>query len=320
MPAASPTVREAGRASGGGAVRADEGAVRRGSGAAPSPATAPVSASIPRGVRLTTADPDAAAAVVELVRASGLSTAQDAFVAFALASPAMRTWLAWQGERPVGTALALALGETGWIANVAVLPEARGRGTGGALTEAALAWLVAAGARGVHLLATELGQPVYERLGFAAEGGVYDKYTVPMGLAPFAGEQPAVGRGALKTALAIDAAATGERRAALIAPFAARVRATHDRDAGYALALPWGGGPIVALDDATARALWWRLYGSHAGLRWTVPAGNRAARLLARSYDLRPTGQSVRMRYGVGAALAPVRLERIWATWSGGFG
>src|SRR5262245_13644512 len=57
-------------------------------------------------------------------------------------------------------------GATGWVGGVAVVPEARRAGLGRALTEAAVAWLLEHGASTIRLYATDMGRPVYERLGF----------------------------------------------------------------------------------------------------------------------------------------------------------
>ena len=61
-------------------------------------------------------------------------------------------------------------GATGWIGALGVAPEARRRGLGRALTEAAIARLHARGAATVLLFATDMGRPLYEHLGFATDG------------------------------------------------------------------------------------------------------------------------------------------------------
>ena len=72
------------------------------------------------------------------------------------------------GEPVAGAGLVLAAGVAGVIA-VATLPAARGRGIGGAVT---LATLLEARARGYYvgvLQASEMGYPVYARLGFTEQ-------------------------------------------------------------------------------------------------------------------------------------------------------
>jgi ribosomal protein S18 acetylase RimI-like enzyme len=58
-------------------------------------------------------------------------------------------------------------GLSGTISNVCVEHRYRGRGYGGALTEAALAWLTTAGAEVVDLHATPDSENLYHSLGFA---------------------------------------------------------------------------------------------------------------------------------------------------------
>ncbi|NAZ38290.1 GNAT family N-acetyltransferase [Rubellimicrobium sp. CFH 75288] len=87
--------------------------------------------------------------------------------------------LAREGGRAIGTARLLLRGEVGKIGRVAVLPEARGRGAGAALMEAALEVLRARGARQARLGSQVHAIPFYERLGFRAEGPVYDDAGIP---------------------------------------------------------------------------------------------------------------------------------------------
>ena len=78
------------------------------------------------------------------------------------------------------------------VFNVATVPGARGRGVGRAVTLAALRDGAAAGCRMAVLQASEMGHPVYERLGFR-DFGAYDIYVRDADLPR---EQPAEPRGA----------------------------------------------------------------------------------------------------------------------------
>lgn len=87
--------------------------------------------------------------------------------------------LATLDGKPVGTARMLIKGDTGKIGRVCVLSEARGKGIGAALIRAAVEEL-----RGLGLKQAKLGSqthaiPFYERLGFVAEGPVYDDAGIP---------------------------------------------------------------------------------------------------------------------------------------------
>jgi GNAT superfamily N-acetyltransferase len=78
----------------------------------------------------------------------------------------MRVWIArLDGVAVAASGLFVAAGVAG-IYNVATVPEARGRGIGRAVTIAALAEGVARGHRTAVLGASEMGYPVYRRLGF----------------------------------------------------------------------------------------------------------------------------------------------------------
>jgi GNAT superfamily N-acetyltransferase len=74
----------------------------------------------------------------------------------------------WDGA-PAGTTTTCVFGDVAWIAMVLVEPALRGRGIGMALLRHALAFLDGQGIATVRLDATPQGQPLYERLGFAAD-------------------------------------------------------------------------------------------------------------------------------------------------------
>ncbi|WP_050348508.1 GNAT family N-acetyltransferase [Arsenicicoccus sp. oral taxon 190] len=74
-------------------------------------------------------------------------------------------WLAVRGGRPVGTSLGIVASGCVTVSAVAVLPEARGRGIGSALTRSVIA---SAPTLPATLSASEDALGVYERLGFVA--------------------------------------------------------------------------------------------------------------------------------------------------------
>jgi ribosomal protein S18 acetylase RimI-like enzyme len=89
------------------------------------------------------------------------------------AHPAFRQFVARAGDgRPGGSTTLFLDGATAGIYHVDVVPEARGRGIGKALTRAALGAAMKAGARQAVLTATELGVALYRSLGFALAGEV----------------------------------------------------------------------------------------------------------------------------------------------------
>ena len=79
--------------------------------------------------------------------------------------------LAWDGERPVGTARLLVKGATGKIGRVCVLAEARGKGLGASLILAALdEFRRVPGLREAILGSQSHATGFYEKLGFVIEG------------------------------------------------------------------------------------------------------------------------------------------------------
>jgi GNAT superfamily N-acetyltransferase len=79
-------------------------------------------------------------------------------------------YVARQNGEAVGCAAATDHGSNTEIDMVAVVPEARGQGLSGKLMAHALADAVERGCRTSTLVATALGRPVYERLGFRGLG------------------------------------------------------------------------------------------------------------------------------------------------------
>jgi len=79
--------------------------------------------------------------------------------------PDVRAYLGFVDGRPVATSVSIRTGGTVGVYNIATIPAARGRGYGTALTwellrDAEPGWDVAV------LQASEMGRPVYERMGF----------------------------------------------------------------------------------------------------------------------------------------------------------
>jgi GNAT superfamily N-acetyltransferase len=79
--------------------------------------------------------------------------------------PIVRAYLAVAGGEPVATAVAIRTGTTLGVYNIATVPEARGHGYGTAVTwnlmrDTEPGWEVAV------LQASDMGRPIYERMGF----------------------------------------------------------------------------------------------------------------------------------------------------------
>ena len=151
----------------------------------------------------------------------------------------------------VGTALCSIFGDVAAINMIIVDASMRGQGLGRKLMQAVLDL---AGARELRLTATRDGLPLYEKLGFKITGEILQNQGIAQSSAP---ELPVLA-GDAKGIAAMDLAASGMDRAALLASIAKRGTVLR-ADVGFALLRDFGQGqvlgPIVARDAATARAL-----------------------------------------------------------------
>ena len=87
--------------------------------------------------------------------------------------------LAWRGGEAVGTARLYGEAGVGRIGRVAVLASQRGRGVGKALMVRALEEAGEKGFGEIMIHAQLRVQRFYERLGFVAEGAVYEEENIP---------------------------------------------------------------------------------------------------------------------------------------------
>jgi GNAT superfamily N-acetyltransferase len=219
----------------------------------------------------------------------------------------------------VGVAAGAHFGASGWVGGVAVAPERRRAGLGGALTEAVVAHLRDRRAGTVLLLATELGRPVYERLGFVAEAEYVTLAGPPVtgradGGRLWGGErEPAgvrAGRAGDRTAvLELDRAATGEDRRRLLGALwpAGGLVAGDPAVRGYHLASPWrGGGATLAADPAAGLALLQAVRRTDAEeVSVSLPARNRPGVLALAATGFQERSRTTRMRLGPPLAWRP---------------
>ncbi len=206
-------------------------------------------------------------------------------------------------RRIVGGACCASFGATGWIGALGVVPRARRHGVGEALTTACVEWLRERGARTVLLHATDQGRPVYERVGFEAEG----RSRAWRG--PAAHGARAEGLRTLRPAdraglASVDRAVTDERRGPVldaIAPLAGLAAAGPDGALrGYTLSSPWGAGPaVLAIDERAGIDLLAAACGATQGPAiLTLPDANLAGVAALRGWGFRPVNHAERMRLG----------------------
>ena len=225
-------------------------------------------------------------------------------------SPDGEILVAAKGRRLIGGACCASFGATGWIGALAVLPRSRGHGTGELLTRAAIDWLQERGARTILLYATELGRPVYERVGFVAEAPARAWRGTPPGPAPegIRRLRPA-DRDAL---LALDRAATGEDRRPVFDQLQALLGIALECDGeirGFALHTPWGAGPgVVAADAEAGVAVLRGLSLEPQPLTITAPDDNELVARTLSGWGFHPVNSALRMRFGDPVAHDPARM------------
>jgi hypothetical protein len=205
-------------------------------------------------------------------------------------------------RRIVGGACCASFGDTGWIGALGVVPRARGRGAGTALAEASVAWLKEQGAKTVLLHATDAGRPVYEGLGFVAEGRSRAWRGGPNHGRPGAGLR-ALRASDREAVRALDHAVTGERRDAVLDAITPLTGLAAERDGalrGYLLSSPWGAGPAVLSDDEDAGI---ELLAAARGATQgpailTLPDDNAVGVAALERWGFRPVNHAERMRLG----------------------
>jgi len=92
--------------------------------------------------------------------------------------PAVALCVGYVAGRPVASSRLVCLGTIAELTGIVVTPAARRRGYGTALTWAAITAARARGCTAATLTATEMGYPVYIRMGFRS-AGVYRTYLPP---------------------------------------------------------------------------------------------------------------------------------------------
>jgi GNAT superfamily N-acetyltransferase len=222
-----------------------------------------------------------------------------------LEAPEGAIFVAERRSEIVGTGAGLRFGDTGWIGGLGVEPGSRRRGIATRLTTQVVDWLREQGAQTLLLQATAQGRPVYEQLGFAAEGA-YRMWAVPparrtrhplndgRGLRPLRASD-------LDAVLTLDRAVTGEDRGlAVRGAWASGGYALQedDRLRGYHLHTPWGPGPTVAADPDAGLTLLDAAQRSDESVRVGIPEANTAAARAMAGRGYEEVAGTQRMRLG----------------------
>jgi ribosomal protein S18 acetylase RimI-like enzyme len=255
---------------------------------------------------------DEAGAIADLLSRAAFGPTVSRLVAFPRSSPHGDVLVADDGSSgaAAGAVCCVSFGATGWIGALGVAPESRRQGIGRTLTEAAVARLRGRGADTVLLFATDMGRPLYERLGFVIEGAA----TAWRGNAGVAASSLQVRRlrERDRDAMAVlDHAATGEDRANLLdalRPLTGMAAERAGALVGWAAKAPYGAGvAICAGDDEAGVALMAAAAGGPAPATLVVPDANAAATANLRRWGFRAANAGERMRLGPPVAWHPER-------------
>ncbi|MCX7602536.1 MAG: GNAT family N-acetyltransferase [Bryobacteraceae bacterium] len=183
-----------------------------------------------------------------------------------------------QDGRIVASATVITYGpDLAWIGMVLTLPGYRGRGFATTLMRRCLDFCRQRSIRTVRLDATEMGRPVYERLGFLPEYAV----------SRWQGHLPAAAARPWQPDFELDRLAFGADRRRLLERTGC---CRPGRVASYV-------GPVTARTASEARGIL-----LHCGISgpafWDIPEANPAACALAEELGFRPVRRLVRMRSG----------------------
>ncbi|MDA0181998.1 GNAT family N-acetyltransferase [Solirubrobacter phytolaccae] len=248
-------------------------------------------------------------ALAAMSEAFGLQLRAPTVHTLVAASPDGVLLVAEEDGAVVGTAASVGFGPTAWLGGVTVAPQARGNGLGRQLTEAAIDAL---GEREtILLLATPMGQPVYEKLGFEVEG-TYRVFSSGSRRPEKTVELRDVTPDDHDAIRALDRRATGEDRSLAIDASLEGAKATPDLKA-VALNPPWPALPIIG-DPQAATTLLTSLI--EPGLRIAVPDENTDAVNLLRLLG-REQRTVARMRRGPAVDWRP---DEVWGVFSLFFG
>jgi predicted N-acetyltransferase YhbS len=249
-----------------------------------------------------------AAEIGDMLSRAGFGPTVGGLVAFPHDSPHGDVLVAERNGRPVGGVCCASFGPSGWIGALGVVPDARRRGVGQALADAACERLRERGAETVLLFATDMGRPLYDRMGFAAEGNA-TAWRGTAGVARAGLTLRSLREADRPILRAIDEQATGERRGAVLDELRPLQGLMAERDSepvGFAVTSPWGAGVAICAGRPDAGvALMGAAAGGPGAATLVVPDGNPAAAEALRHWGFTAAAAGVRMRLGPAMAWQP---------------
>ena len=218
--------------------------------------------------------------------------------------------------RTVGCAEGLLHGNAGWLGNIIVLPESRGRGIGRALTETLVAFFTAKIVQYQILIATPMGEPIYRKLGFetVSQYVFFEKQEAPGSMDAVPGVRPLTAAD-YEDVFALDRLVTGEMRTPFLRGFLdaawAHVDSSGNLDGYYLPQL--GNGLVIASNDAAGLALMQHKLNQGASSS-CVPEQNPVAAEFLRSHGFVEAWRAPRMTLGPDLGWQP---EHVYCRGSG---
>ncbi len=202
---------------------------------------------------------------------------------------------------------------SGWIGNLIVAEQERGRGVGQALFRKALSALQAAGVDTFWLTASKSGRVLYEKHGFSSVDTIM-RWTGKGRRRHTAHAHQAGSADFSASAYSIDCLAWGDRRDALLVAVTGRGRLLLE-DSGFMVVQPCGAGvqlgPFAALDSSSAEHIFTAALDSvPQGTKVCIdaPASNRSAIRLFSRKGMQVSGSTELMYAGVRPAYRPELL------------
>lgn len=205
---------------------------------------------------------------------------------------------AFAGDRVAGCANGLLNGKAGWLGNIIVRPEWRGRGLGTALTRELMGFFKSQGCTSQLLVATELGEPIYNRLGFTVSSRyVFLRNEQTAHLKAVRGVRP-LEAADIPQVLEIDREVTGEERAAFVQKFIASgfVYGPGHKVDGFFLPGLSNGLTLAQTEQAGLALLRFKM--ARGGPTVVIPEANRAALDLLKRSGYREFARAPRMFFG----------------------
>lgn len=246
--------------------------------------------------------------VVDLLSRAAFGPTVARLIAFPRLHERGDVFVARSGRQLVGAVGCLSFGATGWIGALGVAPRARRRGLGTELTEAAIGRLRELGAQTVLLFATDMGRPVYTRLGFVAEGGA-TAWRGTAGAAQRGVDVRRLSESDRPAVVELDQLATGERRVALLdalLPLSGLAAMREGALCGWAARSPYGAGVAICARDAqSGHAL--MAAAARTPTTLVIPDANLEAAHTLRRWGFQSAPAGERMRLGAPTAWRPDR-------------